>query len=63
MPCLPQSSNASSETSVRAGTEPLTTLKADWKDGLRIEEASAACSAETVPPWSNIANWSALNVT
>ena len=33
MPFLPQSSKAVSGTSVRAGTEPLTTLKADWKLG------------------------------
>ena len=50
MPCLPQSSKASSLTSVRAGTDPLTTLNADWKDGDRMAEASAACSFETDPP-------------
>ena len=31
MPFLPQASKSVSGTSVRAGTEPLTTLKADWK--------------------------------
>ena len=38
MAFLPQSSKSVSGTSVRAGTEPLTTLKADWNAGSSIAD-------------------------
>ena len=51
-----------SGTSVRAGTEPLTTLNADWKTGFITEDAIDSCAAELPEPL-NIANWSELKVT
>src|SRR5258706_15658615 len=63
MPFLPQASKAVSGTSVRAGTEPLTTLNADWKPGSMIAEASFAWAAALSLPTLNITNWSELNDT
>ncbi|MNT92050.1 hypothetical protein D3C72_2332600 [compost metagenome] len=63
MPFLPQASKSVSGTSVRAGTEPLTTLKADWKVGLSIADAMASCAGILSSATLNIANWSELKVT
>ncbi len=63
MPFLPQSSKAVVGTSVRAGTEPLTTLKADWKVGLSMAEAICSWPATLSSATLNIANWSELKVT
>ena len=63
MPFLPQSSNAPSGTSVRAGTEPLTTLKALWNEGFMMAEASLTWASLAPAPTLNIANWSELNDT
>ena len=57
MPFLPQASKASSGTSVRAGTEPLTTLNADWNDGDMTALAMAFCALTALAPVTpNIAN-------
>src|SRR6185295_7270177 len=63
MPFLPQASNAASGTSVRAGTEPFTTLNADWNPGSMIAEASLVCASALSAPTLNITNWSELNDT
>ncbi len=63
MPFLPQSSNASFGTSVRAGTEPLTTLKADWNSGFMTAEAISFWAFCLSSPTWNMTNWSELKVT
>ena len=63
MPFLPQASKSASGTSVRAGTEPFTTLNADWNFGFMIAEAIRSWAGTRSSPTANIANWSELKVT
>ena len=60
MPFLPQASKSVSGTSVRAGTEPFTTLNADWKLFDSVALASATCAALRSSGTSNMPNMSEL---
>lgn len=57
---LPQASKSVSGTSVRAGTEPLTTLKADWKLFDSVAVASATQAALRSSGTLNMPNMSEL---
>src|SRR5436190_877778 len=60
MPFLPHMSKSVSGTSMRAGTEPLMTLKADWKLLLMVAAAMAVCAALRSADTLKIANMSVL---